>query len=810
MENLIQIIKKSRENPSLAHIYAIEMDRKLRELDKKALTFSATGLASDSMVNARMLKLNHLFTGLGLRRGVSAIHEAEIMAKEGRRADSIAHAFNHAQGPEINSLNIFFANNTTQRQSVRLYYLNKYLSEYDLYIELKEEKPADFFYQINLLNSLDKINGPLVTVIMPAFNAENTIGIALNSLLRQSWHNLEIIVINDASTDRTLEIVKKIAISDDRIRVYSTPENIGPYACRNFGTLHAEGIWLTVHDADDIAFPDRIEQQIKTINETKVSACIGSMLRMNIEGRITRSSRLGDMTENGYQRLCFASLMIETKVFREELGAWDSVRVGGDAELIDRMRMLGIKVPHIDRPMMICLDHSASLTRCNDLGLLEDENKENILRISYKKSYKGWHQSLGSKKLSPYGGKRTFVVPHKIELNYDSFDNIFENTSRTLFHKNEIKLIAPKRSQVLVCADEYAKSGDHDQAIIFAEKYLPRDLAYTAHILRANAAITRGDEQGWQHHLNEYLKNFDIEPVMLEGNGSIFHRLSCRPLSVIVEGPLISVIMPVFNAERTVAKAVKSILNQTWRNLELLVVNDCSTDNTLSILKEIAGIDKRLKIFSNLVNVGPYVSKNIAVLQSKGQWITGQDGDDWAHPQRLENHIKIINKAKQSPALSLTYMTRFDENGIFDTISKISSFTFDGVTRISSISAMFDRNALLNKIGFWDTVRFGGDSEMISRAKRILGGDFLEIRQIGMLCGSFSDSLTNNKVHGIKANNNRLSLVRSAYKESWTKIHQSQSPEQLYLPFPQQGMRRFEAADIMSVNNEDIQTVCSN
>ena len=351
----------------------------------------------------------------------------------------------------------------------------------------------------------------------------------------------------------------------------------------------------------------------------------------------------------------------------------------------------------------------------------------------------------------------------------------------------------------------YAKAVSYENAIVLADKNLPFDLKYTAHILRANAAISSGDERGWLKHLNCYLESFGAAPVKLEGEGSLFERLSGVSLPFIVDGPLISVIMPAFNAEKTLFKAAYSILNQTWRNLELLIVDDFSTDKTWSVMLDIAAVDSRVKIIRNKVNVGPYVSKNIALIQAKGLWITGHDADDWALPQRLENHMKAILQASPRPRASLSYMIRLNSEGEFVRFSKKSSFSIDGVTRKSSISLICERDFFQSKLGAWDSVRFGADSETIDRLERLLGADFLELRQIGMLCLEHENSLTGHPELGVSPTTG-VSPPRAEYALAWKAWHKQVIPagRSVRLEFPPEKVRPFAAPEVMTVTREHV------
>src|ERR1039457_4398877 len=99
-----------------------------------------------------------------------------------------------------------------------------------------------------------------VSILIPAYNAEATILQALDSALAQTLADIEIIVIDDASTDRTAGIVQSCALADSRIRIHTMRENGGPAAARNAGIALANGEWLALLDADDTMSSDRLQR----------------------------------------------------------------------------------------------------------------------------------------------------------------------------------------------------------------------------------------------------------------------------------------------------------------------------------------------------------------------------------------------------------------------------------------------------------------------------------------------------------------------------------------------------------------------
>src|SRR5687768_10903867 len=104
-----------------------------------------------------------------------------------------------------------------------------------------------------------------------------------------------------------------------------------------------------------------------------------------------------------------------------------------------------------------------------------------------------------------------------------------------------------------------------------------------------------------------------------------------------VTSPLVSVIMPVFNCERYVRAAIQSILSQEYTNLELLICNDGSTDNSLKEIRKFS--DKRIRLFINKNNVGSLATRNYLLTQAKGFFIAMQDADDISMPQRLSKQV---------------------------------------------------------------------------------------------------------------------------------------------------------------------------
>lgn len=108
--------------------------------------------------------------------------------------------------------------------------------------------------------------------------------------------------------------------------------------------------------------------------------------------------------------------------------------------------------------------------------------------------------------------------------------------------------------------------------------------------------------------------------------------------------PTISVILPIYNCELYIKEAVDSVLNQTFTDFELIIIDDCSTDSTLKIIKSYQ--DSRIKLIEKEKNSGYTDSLNMAIKLAKGEYIARMDGDDICFPNRFESQIEFLQKNK--------------------------------------------------------------------------------------------------------------------------------------------------------------------
>ena len=168
--------------------------------------------------------------------------------------------------------------------------------------------------------------------------------------------------------------------------------------------------------------------------------------------------------------------------------------------------------------------------------------------------------------------------------------------------------------------------------------------------------------------------------------------------------PVISVIVPVFNGEKTISETIRSILNQTFQDLEILIINDGSTDNTLEILSEFE--DERIKIFS-YENGGLPVARNRGIEQSSGDFVTFLDADDLWEPEKLEEQLKSLRHNPKA-GVSYSWTSFIDENSQFlyawEPVYYSGDVYPDLLLRnfISSGSNIMIKRSVIEKAGYFD------------------------------------------------------------------------------------------------------------
>lgn len=253
---------------------------------------------------------------------------------------------------------------------------------------------------------------PKVSVIVPLCNAVATVTAALESVLQQTWRNLEVLVVDDCSTDGSVELVRELARRDERVALLQHGANQGAYAARNTGLAHASGAFVTTHDADDWSHPEKLALQVKALLASP--ACQAS-----VSNWVRCSSALVFAQQHPRPQAQWVHCNISSLMVRREavdvLGCWDAVTVGADAEFYYRILSLygarAIKEVLPGVPLSFGRHYPHSLTQRSETHA---RSLYYGLRREYQESFESWHRDIGRASFSPQFAKplsRPFPAP---------------------------------------------------------------------------------------------------------------------------------------------------------------------------------------------------------------------------------------------------------------------------------------------------------------------------------------------------------------------------------------------------------------
>ena len=175
--------------------------------------------------------------------------------------------------------------------------------------------------------------------------------------------------------------------------------------------------------------------------------------------------------------------------------------------------------------------------------------------------------------------------------------------------------------------------------------------------------------------------------------------------------PKVTVIMPVYKAEATLPFALRSVLEQSWQNLEVIVVDDCSPDHSFAIAEAFAKHDARVRAVRQDKNQGAYVARNKGLELATGEFVTVHDGDDWSHPQKIESQLAALRNQPGS-SVTMTYWVRTLPQLYFDFHRIMPALIVLGY------SSLCVSRQLAQTLGGWDEVRVSSDAEFIRRVNR--------------------------------------------------------------------------------------------
>ncbi len=354
--------------------------------------------------------------------------------------------------------------------------------------------------------------------------------------------------------------------------------------------------------------------------------------------------------------------------------------------------------------------------------------------------------------------------------------------------RNQLRRIAIMKAE---CLDRIGQNVEAKQVITSAlEKEIHPDLYFA----RVNLEKMLSDRLPW---MNKVYTHYNLNPITFTTpeNPTYDDLKVATHAEKVKRQEKVTVILPAFNAEAGIQIAVESILSQTWENLELLIVDDCSSDNTIKVARKYAENDHRVKVFQAPKNGGPYIARNIALQHATGDFVTINDADDWSHEKKLE--IQALHLISNPQVIANTSAhARLTEDLFVYRRGTPGRYIFPNMSSI-----MFRREQVTEKLGFCDSVRFAADGEFKRRLLRVFG----EASYVDLESGPLSlprqsvSSLTSSSAFGY---NGFFMGVRKEYVESLEYYHHHH--QNLYYPYPME-KRPFPVPEPMWPEREEKQ-----
>lgn len=239
---------------------------------------------------------------------------------------------------------------------------------------------------------------PLVSVLMSAHDVADYIEAAVTSVLRQTWPRLELVVVDDASTDNTWVVLQRLSKTDGRLRIARLNTNLGTYFAKNFGLTMAQGEYVFFQDGDDISHPERIRLGMHVLTQPGVVAVNGTYSRVRFpSGQVLPIN--GDV-----KKLGLITLGVRRQVF-DELGFFNCTMKASDDEFFKRVAIwankTGAKICPLSEPTYYNTLREGSLFAdmiANDPdadGRIEQRLSPS--RASYVEAFTTLHRELGAR-----------------------------------------------------------------------------------------------------------------------------------------------------------------------------------------------------------------------------------------------------------------------------------------------------------------------------------------------------------------------------------------------------------------------------
>lgn len=446
-----------------------------------------------------------------------------------------------------------------------------------------------------------------ISIVVPVFNAESYLAECLDSLLAQSFQDFEIICVDNESTDSSMELLRKYEERDARIRVESCPGNAG--SARNHGLDRAHGEYLLFLDSDDFFMADMLQQLVVAVRKSKTDVVLFGGRRFDNESKQI----------SGNLEFLDLDLLPKSSVFSYMDVPDDLFQLTNPApwsRMYKRDFLLEscIRFQELDNTNDWAFTYTAMM-------LADSITAVNGDFVRYRTNVATSIQ--GRKREAPLCCIQAIYAVHDRLVECGRYEAL-----RKSFEQQALSLL-----EFFICSvgDSEARSQ------IFAEMESDRFMSLGLFGKEAEEYKTPYIQLVSRSLLDMIALNRKLYGMHEPCGFSLVAGSSEPPASAKV-----SVIIPVFNTEAYLREALDSVLNQTLQEIEVICVDDGSTDESRAILEEYAAKDSRMRVYAQ-ANSGLSKTRNNGISVASGEYILFMDSDDAIEADALR---QLHEKAK--------------------------------------------------------------------------------------------------------------------------------------------------------------------
>ena len=449
-----------------------------------------------------------------------------------------------------------------------------------------------------------QLEGSLVTIGITAYNAADTIQRAVRSALAQSWRPIEVVVVDDCSDDGTAGVLVALAARYSELRGLRNERNGGVSVARNRILEEAKGEFVAFFDDDDESLPNRVTAQLRRIVDYERDFAKNAPVICHTARRL--------IYPDGSNRIAPTMGQIEGQAAP---AGW---------EVAERI-LLGAPLQH---------GYGACAT-CSQMGRLAVYRALGGFDPAFRRS----EDTDFSIRLAKAGGHfvgiaEPLVVQTMTQTPEKCLSEEYRNTVRLLEKHRDV--VVPT-GQYGFCRSwiEARQAWLETRRTDFAIKLL--SLAFTHPVLTMQRMSSCAPQCAVEPRQPPFFRS--CKPMIITSDcTSKYLRNEIASFG----HPMVTIGVTCFNAQDTIGRALASALAQDWPNLEVVIVDDASTDGSLRIINAAIACDPRARLVCHSCNKGPGGTRNTILAEANGEFVAFFDDDDEALPNRISAQVRTL------------------------------------------------------------------------------------------------------------------------------------------------------------------------